>query len=221
MQCRSWSKSWAHWRRVWRWLLGRRHRAESNRPTLAERSSLSRFTPPVEISLRALPPPIVQRVFDYLPIPDEACLALTCKRFHGWFKSVFQHTDLRSPTRVAIEHRPHQMELLLRLESSSWRYCMKCLTLHRLNESSPGIDPGPGARSEVPNAISSTAKRQVSPCATMTRWQRFQLMRKLESHRVQHSDNSLLLGGMRFYCTLSDQGHHMVTMNARPRSIPI
>lgn len=176
MQRRSWSKYWRRWQSLCRRLRAfRRHRVQSHQVIVKNPPLSSTKLPvsPSEGSLSALPQQIVQRVFDYLPVPDEACLALTCKHFHGLFASVFQHTDLRSPARVDGEKQAPRTKLLMRLEDFSWQHCMKCLTLHRQNESPTGIDPGPGTRTEVHSTMHSIEKVQVCPCVTMTRWQRF------------------------------------------------
>lgn len=93
-------------------------------------------------SLTALPNKILVEIFQYLPLIDQASLALTCKSFHFIFSAVFENELFRFP-RLYQLRLPHlypdgiiklgrtRQQFLRRLQDKRVRYCAKCMKLHR------------------------------------------------------------------------------------------
>ncbi|PWY86045.1 hypothetical protein BO70DRAFT_220121 [Aspergillus heteromorphus CBS 117.55] len=88
-------------------------------------------------SLMDAPVDIVSMIFDLLPLPSQACLALSCKPLYGLFGYILEDEDLAWPTldtkhykAPLVAPRPPRDELLLQLEDDRWRYCSGCLKLH-------------------------------------------------------------------------------------------
>lgn len=97
-----------------------------------------------------LPFELLDRVFSYLPLPTQVCLALSCKGLYELFNTVLQAEQLRFPqlvprrdevflnTRYVLSKEYIlRMELLLQLENSRWACCAGCQKLHRRKEFLP------------------------------------------------------------------------------------
>jgi hypothetical protein len=90
-----------------------------------------------------VPSEILDMVQDYLDLPDQICLALTCKHLYSYLLSYRKEKDkfsfnsilprvkrfpLRSNTDLAKDPR---IQLLHQLEDKYWEYCFECQILHR------------------------------------------------------------------------------------------
>ncbi|KAL2835827.1 hypothetical protein BJY01DRAFT_252332 [Aspergillus pseudoustus] len=88
------------------------------------------------------PVDILLLVFASLPLPDQVCLALTCKPLYNLFSEALKDPRLAWPkgieaTGCAAYARPNdhpRLELLLRLQTYDNVYCTTCLKLHRRQE---------------------------------------------------------------------------------------
>ncbi|OJJ61365.1 hypothetical protein ASPSYDRAFT_87914 [Aspergillus sydowii CBS 593.65] len=93
-------------------------------------------------SLTALPNRLLIEIFQYLPLLDQASLALTCKSFHFIFNHVFENELFRFP-RLYQLRLPNlypngiiklgrtRQQFLRRIQDKRVRYCAKCMKLHR------------------------------------------------------------------------------------------
>ncbi|KAJ5353314.1 hypothetical protein N7452_002288 [Penicillium brevicompactum] len=102
-----------------------------------------------KMSILVLPNTLILELYTYLDPIDQACLSLTCKRFHLLVGSN-QHKQFKFPRLLKIKsprlcvNRPEvpRNQLLLRLETSKWLYCAACLKLHpRKAFSKLSLDP--------------------------------------------------------------------------------
>lgn len=81
-------------------------------------------------------------IYQYRPIVDKACFALSCKRLYGLFSASLKQAEFEFPRLLKIRipilcvnsHFVARNKLLLRLESPSWLYCGRCLKLHPRKE---------------------------------------------------------------------------------------
>lgn len=77
-----------------------------------------------------------------LPLVDQVCLSLTCKKLYWMFGTIGKHEDLAFPRLLAIRipilcvNSPDVVRnrLLRRLENRHWAYCAECLKLHPRKE---------------------------------------------------------------------------------------
>lgn len=93
-------------------------------------------------SLTALPNQLLIEIFQYLPLLDQASVALTCKSFHFIFNHVFDNELFRFPRLYQlrlpdlypdgiIKLGRTRQQFLRRLQDKRARYCAKCMKLHR------------------------------------------------------------------------------------------
>ncbi|KAI9044134.1 F-box protein [Aspergillus affinis] len=109
------------------------HRA---RPKLDDEPALDEEEPPS--SLFSLPTEIVLLIFEQLPLPAQACLALTCKALYDDLGYILQDEGLSLPTAWASKtaELPLSQPTLLRnqflfkIENDRWLYCSGCLKIH-------------------------------------------------------------------------------------------
>jgi hypothetical protein len=77
-------------------------------------------------------------ILDLLPLPSQACLALSCKALYQLFSSVLKDERLAWPRLLAARTYtlPGQdlddprTQLLVQLEDGNWLYCRGCLKIH-------------------------------------------------------------------------------------------
>lgn len=89
-----------------------------------------------------LPTELLLEIFSYLPLPSQACLALSSKRLHHLFGAVLGAEKLRFPgmprngcaTYVVTEKYNLRMTLLTQLENKRWACCGRCQRLHPRRE---------------------------------------------------------------------------------------
>ncbi|PYH97249.1 hypothetical protein BO71DRAFT_468616, partial [Aspergillus ellipticus CBS 707.79] len=80
-------------------------------------------------------------IFELLPLPSQACLALSCKTLHAHFGFILKDAKLTWPRLLATKSyevplaQPNipRNQLLLLLEDDRWLYCSGCLKLHPHN----------------------------------------------------------------------------------------
>ncbi|KAJ5121154.1 uncharacterized protein N7515_009115 [Penicillium bovifimosum] len=90
-----------------------------------------------------IPHEILDMIQEYLDLPDQVCLALTCRHLYRYLVSYRKESGrlllnstlprrdrfpLRSNTDLANDPR---IQLLHQLEDKYWQYCIECQTLHR------------------------------------------------------------------------------------------
>ncbi|CAG8299611.1 unnamed protein product [Penicillium salamii] len=93
----------------------------------------------------------LQKIFQYLSIPDQVCLSLTCKELFGLFGTKIKHKTLEFPRLLRMRNPLlcvnteflSRNELLLRLENRRWAYCANWLKLHPRKEFSRHSLRGP------------------------------------------------------------------------------
>ena len=80
---------------------------------------------------------LLLKVFSYLALPSQVCLAMSCKGLYQLFGSVLQTDDLCFPrlsSRMSryIQTKEHHswMTLLIQLENCCWACCAYCQKLH-------------------------------------------------------------------------------------------
>ena len=104
---------------------------------LRRRLRLGRSTPN-EPNRLDLATELVLLIYSFLPVPEQVCLAMSCKTFYGFFKSALKHEDLKVPRLLATydykvcfqNPLAPRNRLLLQLENARWAYCAGCLMLH-------------------------------------------------------------------------------------------
>lgn len=76
-------------------------------------------------------------IYQYLPLVDQVCMALSCKRFLSCYKVVAKDSSMLPP-QPTENHLPLsyvnsqdklRVRLLVRLENLQWAYCAECLSL--------------------------------------------------------------------------------------------
>lgn len=81
---------------------------------------------------------VLCNIYRHLPLVDKACLSLSCKRFFDLFGTILKEKEFEfSPLlhhRILIlcvtTYMVTRNQLLVRLQSRSWKYCGRCLILH-------------------------------------------------------------------------------------------
>lgn len=85
---------------------------------------------------------ILAKIYQYLPLVDQICLSISCKKFFGLFGTIVKHKDFTFPRLLSIRvpilcSRSKDVprnQLLLRLENHRWAFCSRCLKLHPRGE---------------------------------------------------------------------------------------
>lgn len=89
------------------------------------------------ITIHCLDDSLLTQVYQYLPLVDRICLALSCKRFLSGYKVLVKEISMLPPQSSA-HHLPlsyvssqdkSRIQLLLRIENLRWAYCAECLSL--------------------------------------------------------------------------------------------
>ena len=98
---------------------------------------------PVKRTLLDLPTKLLLRVFSFLSLPSQACLAISSKRFHQLFGYVLEAEELNFPRMprnglayITTEQYHIRMSLLIQLQNDNWECCGRCQRLHPSRESS-------------------------------------------------------------------------------------
>ncbi|CEN60701.1 hypothetical protein ASPCAL03136 [Aspergillus calidoustus] len=88
------------------------------------------------------PPEILLMIHSFLPVPSQACLALTCKTLYNLFGNSLQHPDLAWPKGIfeqgsaayGLPKIALRTQFLLQLKTPDNPFCVACLKLHHRNE---------------------------------------------------------------------------------------
>ncbi|OJJ51132.1 hypothetical protein ASPZODRAFT_322728 [Penicilliopsis zonata CBS 506.65] len=101
--------------------------------------------PKKTIPLLAFSEDILYEIYECLPLVDQACLALSCKRLLSLFGKGLKQEEFafphllrsRAPILCVNSAEVVRNQLLLRLETDTSAYCGRCLKLHPRHEFSP------------------------------------------------------------------------------------
>ncbi|CAI7599253.1 unnamed protein product [Penicillium bialowiezense] len=126
---------------------------------------------------------LIFEIYTYLPIVDQACLALTCQRIQLLVGSN-RHKEFKFPRLLKIKNprlcvnKPDvpRNQLLLRLETHDWLYCGACLRLHP-REAFSELSPAPLQRRCRANA----GILDLCPCLSLTAGDRQIIIRILKN----------------------------------------
>ena len=98
-------------------------------------------SPPVKRTILDLPTKLLLRVFSFLSLPSQACLAISSKRFHQLFGYVLEAEELNFPRTprnglayITTEQYHIRMSLLIQLQNDNWACCGRCQRLHPSRE---------------------------------------------------------------------------------------
>ncbi|KAI9371590.1 hypothetical protein BJX61DRAFT_543531 [Aspergillus egyptiacus] len=143
----------------------------------------------LESSLLNLPPELHWLIFSLLPLPSQACLALTCKQFYRLFSHVLEDERLAWPRLLASQSYTALLghpgsprtQLLRRFEDDYWSYCPGCLKLHPAEDSLDYPLPMTDACSSI---YSDQPIVDLCPCLALTYCDRLRLEEWL---RTEHA----------------------------------
>lgn len=85
-----------------------------------------------------LPPELVARITDFLPVEDQASLALTCKGLYSQLRSSTRYPSLHVarpslndfPLLQTHVEKELVVQFMKRVENSRWKFCLECWKLH-------------------------------------------------------------------------------------------
>ncbi|KAL4953343.1 hypothetical protein BDW69DRAFT_184545 [Aspergillus filifer] len=172
-------------------------------------------------TLSKLPIHILTRIFDSLPLLDQACLALTCKSFHFIFNSVLEDERLRFPRLYQLKFLDSpslslnldssafgkegtyvrnplnklgytRHKLLSRLEDRRLKYCVKCMKLHRRESFAQPTYHGPMIYRDY--CWTEAGVVDICPCISLTIRDKARIVQCLR--RMKKGKEPLLTGGL-------------------------
>lgn len=157
----------------------------------------------VKQTILDLPIKLLLRVFSFLSLPSQVCLAISSKRFHQLFGYVLEAEELRFPrmprNRLAYtttEQYNIRMALLIQLQNDDWACCGRCQRLHPSREFSAQqlVDYDPWNRT----CTAWAGILDLCPCISLTVRDRMHIVKYLKSPKHRKSklkciDNGLLL----------------------------
>lgn len=140
--------------------------------------------------IKTLPNEILCCIFGMLHIADQICLAVCCKSYYYFFRSLLEMRDLNL-SQLLRETRPvfclnvevkksERVQLLRQLENAKWKFCFGCWNLHPLSawkqDSCWKCDEIRGRRCAPCNGLVN-----LCPCLTITKLNQVELIRRLHS----------------------------------------
>ncbi|KAE8155312.1 hypothetical protein BDV25DRAFT_135059 [Aspergillus avenaceus] len=132
-----------------------------------------------------LPVEIVLMIFEFLPLPSQICLALSCKSFYHLFGHVLKKEPLvwsetlaTTPMKIPVAQLElTRKQLLFQLEDSRWLSCASCYKLHPPAAFSDMRPQHLGPRS----CLRLADIIDLCPCLKMTLWNNAQLIHCLKT----------------------------------------
>ena len=158
---------------------------------------------PVKRTIFDLPAKLLLRVFSFLSLTNQVCLAISSKRFHQLFSYVLEAEELHFPRMprnglayITTEQYNIRMSLLIQLQNDNWACCGRCQRLHPSREFSAQqlIDYDPWNRT----CMAWAGILDLCPCIPLTVRDRTHIVKYLKSpkHRkpkLKSIDDGLLL----------------------------
>jgi hypothetical protein len=116
---------------------------------------------------------VLYNIYEHLPLVDKGCLSLSCKRLFDLFGAILKEKESEYPrlarfylTLLCVSsHKAARNQLLVRLQSRSWKYCGMYLKLHPRRGFSKRSLADPALRRSCAKHIGSG---YLCPCVSLT-----------------------------------------------------